>query len=74
MIKTIHLDLPIELFENLLWILLDWGYQPATSKESATPDEFNELVSSLQGVSSRKQDAFVISHLERLTCEHCHCS
>ena len=51
MSKTIHLDLPIEHFENLLWILAEWGNQPATSKESVTPAQFNELSASLQGVT-----------------------
>jgi hypothetical protein len=41
------LSLNIDQVESLLWILAEWGGQPATRKESVTPDQFNELVDDL---------------------------
>ena len=40
-------SLNINQVESLLWILAEWGGQPATRKESVTPDQFNELVDDL---------------------------
>jgi hypothetical protein len=49
--KTIHIDMPIGHFENLLWILAEWGNQPATHKESVTAEQFNELYDTLRGAT-----------------------
>ena len=40
-------SLNLEQMENLLWVLAEWGCQPATHKESVTSDKFNELVQTL---------------------------
>lgn len=42
-----NFSLNIDQVESLLWILAEWGGQPATRKESVTPDQFNNLVGSL---------------------------
>jgi len=51
MSKTIHIDIPVGHFENLLWILAEWGNQPATHKESVTAEQFNELYDTLKGAT-----------------------
>lgn len=39
--------LDIDQMESLLWILAEWGGQPATRKEAVDPQQFNELVNTL---------------------------
>jgi hypothetical protein len=46
-------SLNIEEVESLLWILAEWGGQPATSKEAVNPEKFNNLVETL--VSQTKE-------------------
>lgn len=46
-------SLEVEQVESLLWILAEWGGQPATSKEAVNPDQFNNLVDTL--VSQTKE-------------------
>jgi|LauGreDrversion2_6_1035139.scaffolds.fasta_scaffold234615_2 hypothetical protein len=45
--KAINITLDLSHLENLLWILAEWGNYPATTKESVTPTQFNELVERL---------------------------
>ena len=40
-------SLNINQVESLLWILAEWGGQPATRKEAVNPEQFNELVDNL---------------------------
>ena len=40
-------SLNIEEVESLLWILAEWGGQPATSKEAVSSSQFNSLVDTL---------------------------
>lgn len=42
-----NFSLNIDQVESLLWILAEWGGQPATRKEAVNPDQFNDLVGSL---------------------------
>jgi len=46
-------SLEVEQVESLLWILAEWGGQPATSKEAVNPEKFNALVDTL--VSQTKE-------------------
>ena len=46
-------SLELEQVESLLWILAEWGGQPATSKEAVNPEKFNNLVDTL--VSQTKE-------------------
>ncbi|NCY22593.1 hypothetical protein EBX31_11655 [bacterium] len=40
-------SLNIDQVESLLWILAEWGGQPATRKEAVSPEKFNDLVQTL---------------------------
>lgn len=40
-------SLNIDQVESLLWILAEWGGQPATRKEAVNPVQFNNLVDTL---------------------------
>jgi hypothetical protein len=44
-------SLNIDQVESLLWILAEWGNQPATHKESVTAEQFNELYDTLRGAT-----------------------